>query len=856
MVIAGAKVAWFAGAVCWMRGGKLHCRFSRAFLCCVLAWNMLAVMAGAAGTNAVPSVESFEDYADGFAIDGAQGWSIGEDAEEGRGCVTTNAAAVSALTNYIAGGGSPPLNTTHDQVLSLGASVSLSVDSPAAEPVRTDFMLKPYFAEEQPELDGEHQAGLLFNTNGQAEIFHRNAGAGTNEWITLTNSPTIASGAWVRVTFYQDYTNHMYQVCLDDGAPIKDSLGYDSPGGSQPGSWFLMPNGRGHMSSLNFDGDGEAYLDDVIVGGLLPLVDTLVATNVTTTSADLNGFLSYTGSSPTTVLVYWGDNDGGTTASAWDATNTLAAPQPPGALSSPVSGLTSDTIYFYRYAAANAAGTRWANTTELFLAGEVTISSTDQVALESPPEAGNVIFSRPAGATNVDLTVHYTLSGPAENGVDYQPLSGAATIPEGQAHVTVTVMPLRDGLVEGQEVATVTVEPVGYAVGSPDNVMIFIQDVEPGSTTLVWDNGSGDRNWNYSSSNWIPDVTFVDTDPVEFLGISTGRIYVGEAMYTGSDFESQSPGAVSPASIKVSGGAYEFEGGHVAGGTALVETGGRLVDRNLGNSSFGNGAVTLDGGEFWRQIPPGTTTRTHRFVNDIVVNARSLLNGNRGNNYWDGGLELRDRLNLNYETTESYAFVHYFGGPVTINQDTNHPNDRVLYVQGRDGATRITGPVVDSTNATHTGEFPLVIGSRKVSGSVRAGEIYLEGSNTYSHGTVIAYWETEGNDERGVTVEPGSSLGTGWVTVEGTNAPTRTGAVLTLNAEEAIDDKAVLSLYGGGKIVLNVTGEDEEVDALFVDGADAGWGFFDSSDYPWNISGAGRLFVPPPWAESTLLIVR
>jgi hypothetical protein len=58
----------------------------------------------------------------------------------------------------------------------------------------------------------------------------------------------------------------------------------------------------------------------------------------------------------------------------------------------------------------------------------------------------NATFSvRRFGDTNDDLTITYAIGGSATNGVDYVPLPGAVTIPAGQRHAFITVVPLDDG---------------------------------------------------------------------------------------------------------------------------------------------------------------------------------------------------------------------------------------------------------------------------------------------------------------------------------------------------------------------------------------------------------------------------
>jgi hypothetical protein len=83
------------------------------------------------------------------------------------------------------------------------------------------------------------------------------------------------------------------------------------------------------------------------------------ASNVTTTSAQLNVNLISTGAAPTEVTIYWGTSDGGTNASAWANTNYMGA-RTPGLVSTNVSSLADRTTYYYRGFASNSFGGTWA----------------------------------------------------------------------------------------------------------------------------------------------------------------------------------------------------------------------------------------------------------------------------------------------------------------------------------------------------------------------------------------------------------------------------------------------------------------------------------------------------------------
>ena len=89
------------------------------------------------------------------------------------------------------------------------------------------------------------------------------------------------------------------------------------------------------------------------------------ATNVLDTSACLNGTLTSTGWVPTTVHVYWGTEDGTNNKASWSHTNDFGV-QALGPLTTNVTGLSSGTLYYYRFYATNVDGEVWANSSKSF----------------------------------------------------------------------------------------------------------------------------------------------------------------------------------------------------------------------------------------------------------------------------------------------------------------------------------------------------------------------------------------------------------------------------------------------------------------------------------------------------------
>lgn len=120
----------------------------------------------------------------------------------------------------------------------------------------------------------------------------------------------------------------------------------------------------------------------------------------------------------------------------------------------------------------------------------VTVRTVDAEAIEpspgNPPNVGVFRVSRD-GPTNDALNVHYTLRGPASNGVDYALLPSTVIIPAGVRAADVVVAPLPDTLPEGIESVNLRLDdmaviaifpppPGTYIVGTPREAALGIAD--------------------------------------------------------------------------------------------------------------------------------------------------------------------------------------------------------------------------------------------------------------------------------------------------------------------------------------------------------------------------------------------
>jgi len=119
----------------------------------------------------------------------------------------------------------------------------------------------------------------------------------------------------------------------------------------------------------------------------------------------------------------------------------------------------------------------------------VSVVTTDGNASEQGPDTATFTISR-IGDTSSALTVNYALSGTAQNGTDYQPLGTSVTMAAGASFATVTVTPIDDTVVEGNETVVLTIlQDAAYTVGSANSATITIADNDgtapPGEPVLT-----------------------------------------------------------------------------------------------------------------------------------------------------------------------------------------------------------------------------------------------------------------------------------------------------------------------------------------------------------------------------------
>jgi hypothetical protein len=106
----------------------------------------------------------------------------------------------------------------------------------------------------------------------------------------------------------------------------------------------------------------------------------------------------------------------------------------------------------------------------------ISIASSGPDAAEADPTGSTLTLTRSGNPASA-LTVSYSIAGSATPGVDFSALPGSITIPAGQSSATLTITPLDDAVVEGDETVIVTLlSHAAYLIEEPSSASVLIAD--------------------------------------------------------------------------------------------------------------------------------------------------------------------------------------------------------------------------------------------------------------------------------------------------------------------------------------------------------------------------------------------
>ncbi|MEM7394054.1 MAG: hypothetical protein AAF492_17070, partial [Verrucomicrobiota bacterium] len=178
---------------------------------------------------------------------------------------------------------------------------------------------------------------------------------------------------------------------------------------------------------------GSATPDQYFIGFAPKAINTAVS-SIGQFGATLGGELLTNGTAATTVFLYWGSTDARQTNSAWEFSANLGA-LPEGPIDTPVTGLSENTIYFYRYYVTNAVGGHWAFPTVSFKTAGPPEVDNNGPNLDIGKATLNAVLNN---GTSADVTIFWGASDGGTNFAAWDNATNFGVITEGPFSTVVT----------------------------------------------------------------------------------------------------------------------------------------------------------------------------------------------------------------------------------------------------------------------------------------------------------------------------------------------------------------------------------------------------------------------------------
>jgi C1A family cysteine protease len=262
---------------------------------------------------------------------------------------------------------------------------------------------------------GNVKAAIYSDASGSpgSLLAANNTGVNVSEgWntVSIAGGPSLVAGTgyWIAVNSSAQCIGY---TPYSGGTMLFRALGYTSDFPSTAGTGFTSAAGY-HCFTAGWG------LQPPVIPVSPAITNASGATSVTATSATLNGNLTSTGNADCNIIIHWGATDGDTTPANWANNIATGIQSAPGVFSSPVTGLTTGSTYYYRCFAQNSAGTSWAASSSSFVAQTpsvpVKLLGMDDAATAAAATQNYIVLDRyvaSASATVSEIRLKCSASG-------------------------------------------------------------------------------------------------------------------------------------------------------------------------------------------------------------------------------------------------------------------------------------------------------------------------------------------------------------------------------------------------------------------------------------------------------------
>jgi Calx-beta domain-containing protein len=233
-------------------------------------------------------------------------------------------------------------------------------------------------------------------------------------------------------------------------------------------------------------------------------------------------------------------------------------------------------------------------------------------ASEAGPSSGTFAITRTSAG--VPLTVNYTLSGSASNGVDYVTLPGSVTFDASQTTTNITVTPLDDSIPETTENVILSVNPSSDYVGAGSATVTISDNESPQLTINAVDSQGYESSFDYARYR----ITRLgDTNSVPF---AVNVTFSGTATLN-TDFTVDPAVTFNPGDERVTFAVHPIEDTELEGNETIIAT---LAPASGGEYTIGtsnSAAITLVDAA----TPPETVLFSDNFDTDTTANWNLLF---------------------------------------------------------------------------------------------------------------------------------------------------------------------------------------------------------------------------------------